>query len=343
MAAYHSGPLLIIEGTLAIVSTLLMTVGAPHKPDVEGYGGLNPEQKAACDAVNLSADRLDYLDRLFDSEAGPDYAGLWPDLRLVVTWTGGSCGVPLGLLRQSLPTNCQIMELGYLASEMRGTITLADRQTGVPAISECFYEFQEVADYENGVEKFHLLHEIEEGKCYYIYVTNWNGLYRYHMNDIVQVEGRFEQTPCFRFVQKGKGVTNITGEKLYESHLTEALGRLRDSFGIETRFHVCLADENESRYRLYAEFGSPVADHQSLTEVLDQTLAEINCEYRSKRQSGRLLPIRIEPLRAGTGARFKAYHVARGQRENQFKVMTLQYARDNDFDFDVFVREEVLS
>ena len=308
---------------------------------LEGYKSLNPEQKAACDAVGVSAERLVHLDRLFDSEPGPNYAELWPELRLVMTWTGGSCGVPLGLLRRSLPPNCRLMELGYLASEMRGTITLADRHTGVPAITENFYEFQEVSDYESGIEKFRMLHEIEQGKFYYVYVTNWNGLYRYHMNDIVQVQGRFGQTPCIRFVQKGKGVTSITGEKLYESHLTEALGRLRESLGMETCFHVCLADETGRRYRLYAELGSPVADHHSLADALDRALAEINCEYRSKRQSGRLLPIEIELLKAGTGARFKAYHVARGQRENQFKVMTLQYARD--FDFDAFVREEVLS
>ena len=36
MAAYHSGPLLMIEGTLAMVSTLLMTVGLPHSPEVDG-------------------------------------------------------------------------------------------------------------------------------------------------------------------------------------------------------------------------------------------------------------------------------------------------------------------
>ena len=310
---------------------------------LEGYESLNHEQKAACDAVRVSAERLGYLDRLFDSGPGPDYARLWPDLCLVMTWTGGSCGVPLGLLRQSLPPNCQLMELGYLASEMRGTITLADRRTGVPAINENFFEFQEVKDYEGGEEKFRMLHEIEEGKLYYVYVTNWNGLYRYHMNDIVQVHGRFKNTPCIRFVQKGKGVTNITGEKMYESHITEALGRLRESLGIETRFHVCLADEIDARYRLYAEFGSPVTDNRLLADALDRALSEINCEYRSKRQSGRLLPLEIRQLRDGTGARFKAFHVSRGQRENQFKVMTLQYIRESDFDFDPYICEELQS
>src|SRR5271157_2520915 len=39
MPAYHSGPRLMITGTLAQVFTLLMTVGRLHRPFWAGYGG----------------------------------------------------------------------------------------------------------------------------------------------------------------------------------------------------------------------------------------------------------------------------------------------------------------
>src|ERR1700758_5254675 len=39
MPANHSPPLRMIGGTLAKVSTLLMRVGAPHRPETAGYGG----------------------------------------------------------------------------------------------------------------------------------------------------------------------------------------------------------------------------------------------------------------------------------------------------------------
>src|SRR5665647_3791891 len=39
IAAYHSGPLRRIVGTLANVSTLLMSVGQSHRPWTAGYGG----------------------------------------------------------------------------------------------------------------------------------------------------------------------------------------------------------------------------------------------------------------------------------------------------------------
>ena len=59
--------------------------------------------------------------------------------------------------------------------------------------------------------------ELRKGVDYYVIVTTAAGLYRYFINDLVQVTGFLHATPLFRFMQKGKGVTNITGEKLYES------------------------------------------------------------------------------------------------------------------------------
>ena len=41
MAANFSAPWRMIHGTIASVSTLLMRVGLPHKPDCAGNGGRN--------------------------------------------------------------------------------------------------------------------------------------------------------------------------------------------------------------------------------------------------------------------------------------------------------------
>ena len=61
------------------------------------------------------------------------------------------------------------------------------------------------------------------GRRYYVLFTTAAGLYRYFMNDLVEVTGFFHRTPLLRFVQKGKGVTSLTGEKLYEAQAIEAV------------------------------------------------------------------------------------------------------------------------
>ena len=71
-------------------------------------------------------------------------ADLWPRLRLVVTWTCASAGVAAAALRAELSPDTRILELGYVSSEFRGTITLGKRAgSGLPTSDTHFFEFVE--------------------------------------------------------------------------------------------------------------------------------------------------------------------------------------------------------
>jgi hypothetical protein len=94
-----------------------------------------------------------------------------------------------------------------------------------------------------------------------------------------------------------------------------------------------LADTPAAAYRLYLE--GPFDDFDALTWLarsVDDTLARLNVEYRTKRASGRLQPVVAHELRAGTGDAYRSHCVAGGQRDAQFKVMPLQRAEDCTFD-----------
>ena len=80
------------------------------------------------------------------------------------------------------------------------------------------------------------LHELKQGKQYYIFATTFDGLYRYNINDIVKVKEFYLNTPCLEFVQKGKGTTNITGEKLYENQLVKAVKKAQKKFNYPSLF-----------------------------------------------------------------------------------------------------------
>ena len=156
------------------------------------------------------------------------FANVWPGIQLVTTWTGGSCGIALETLRRKLPPRTAVMELGYQATECRGTIAIeAGTSAGLPPLNDCFFEFVEQALWDAGTPRVLTLEELEVGTRYYILVTTASGLYRYFMNDLVEVTGVFRRTPLLRFVQKGKGVTNLTGEKLYEGQVIDAVQRAR--------------------------------------------------------------------------------------------------------------------
>ena len=294
-------------------------------------------RRAIAHRLGCAPARVEELRTLLAREQ-PRFAELWPRLGLVTTWTGGSCGIALARLRAALPAATQVVELGYLASEMRGTVTFdAHANRALPTLRDTFFEFVEKKDWECEQPAFLTLDELEVGHEYYVLVTTTAGLYRYFMNDIVRVTGRFHATPTIAFVQKGKGVTSITGEKLYESQAIAAVGAAELDLGGASRFFLMLADVDGALYRLLIETDASFApDPRVLAARVDHSLCERNVEYRHKRASGRLAPLAVSRMRAGFGEAYKRWCVAHGQREGQFKTIALQYASEVRFDYSAY-------
>jgi hypothetical protein len=269
------------------------------------------------------------------------FARLWPGIRLLTTWTGGSCGIALDKLRATLPHETKVMELGYQSTECRGTIALeAETQGGLPPLHHHFFEFVRQEHWENGRQEFVGLAELEPGPRYYIAITTVSGLYRYFMNDLVEVAGRYRNTPLIKFVQKGKGVTNLTGEKLYEAQVIQAVQATARQRGFVPGFYILVADETASSYSLLLEADRAMTSLiQEAAGDIDDRLGELNVEYQSKRVSGRLAPLTISLLREGAGEAYKAACVRAGQREGQFKPAVLQYRKDLVLSFGPYVIE----
>jgi hypothetical protein len=269
------------------------------------------------------------------------YGDLWPDLALVTTWTGGSCGIPLGALRKRLPAGAQVMELGYQATEFRGTLPLEPGSPGgLPPLHHHYFEFARRDAWDLGHFRTQPLSELETGQLYYVIVTTAAGLYRYFMNDLVEVTGQLHRTPLLRFVQKGRGVTNITGEKLYEGQVIGAVDAACEAAGLVPRFYVVSADEGAAGYRAYIEAASEASfDAVALGHAIDRQLSALNIEYDSKRKSGRLSPLQCLALAPGAADAYRDACVRAGQRDGQLKPPALTYARQLAIDLDAFVRD----
>jgi hypothetical protein len=271
-------------------------------------------------------------------EAELTFANVWPDIRLATTWTGGSCGIALGRLRTKLPAATAVMELGYQSTECRGSLALnVETSDGLAPLHHHFFEFVEQSDWDDGRPAFRTLGELEAGRRYYVLVTTASGLYRYFMNDLIEITGLFHRTPLLRFVQKGRGVTSLTGEKLYEVQTIESVSSVASRCGFASSFFVMVADEQLPGYRLFVEpSDGQRPDAQSVAAEIDRRLGELNIEYHGKRASGRLKPLDLVWLEPGAGEAYKLACVRAGQREGQFKPVVLQYRKDLRFSFDDF-------
>lgn len=297
-----------------------------------------PREVAAALRTRLASDarRAKELEHLSRTRTQMRICDLWPGLRLVVTWTCASAGVAVDALRKELAPDMRILELGYVSSEFRGTITLGKRPgSGLPTLDAHFFEFVEREQWDRGEPVYLTLDRLQKGLDYYVIVTTPSGLYRYFINDLVRVSGFIRRTPLLKFAQKGKGVTNITGEKLYEAQVLTAVRGVMSGLGTTARFVMMLADEEARCYRLYVEPEAPPAcEASALARQVDDRLRELNVEYEAKRESERLGAPVIAWLKAETGEAYKAFCVSRGQREGQFKTVAIAYRRQFEFDLD---------
>jgi hypothetical protein len=210
------------------------------------------------------------------------------------------------------------------------SVPLSDEgDAGVVAVGTNVLEFHPAED-DRAPEGRELLpiERLEVGRRYFVYVTNASGLYRYDMNDIVEVAGHDGQTPLIRFIQKGKGVVSIAGEKLSEVQVIAAaeaaLAALRG------RYHFIAAvaemvDPTTPRLVFLVEFDDPIADDGPvLVDRVDAALGDHNLEYQRKRVSLRYGAPIIRVVRSGEFDRYRRRMVETGQRaDGQFKILRL--------------------
>jgi len=257
-----------------------------------------------------------------------DPAFYWPRLASLGCWKGGNSPIFIERLRRIVPDVVPIFDLGFLASEIRATVPVErSHHGGVPTLNRNFFEFVPVSAWPSGDRTALRLHELEPGERYYVLITTDSGLYRYHINDIVRVVGRFGDTPELVFEQKGDGVTNLTGEKLYENQVQLAIAGAAVNTGIPLRFYLCLLNAEDGLYEFLVELasGAAVAGEaaQRLLATIDARLGEINLEYRAKRDSLRLKPPRLHVLTEGAFERYRETKVREGLRDAQFKMVLL--------------------
>lgn len=286
------------------------------------------------DSLHLRPDpeRARHLERAAAAGGGPLRPGLaWPELAAIGCWKGGTVGAYLAKFDTYFPQRPPVRDLGYYATELRGSVPLSDNgDAGTMAVGTNVLEFHPAAE-DRAPEGRELLRleQLEVGQRYFVYVTNASGLYRYEMNDIVEVAGHYGKTPLIRFIQKGKGVVSFTGEKLYETQVIAAVDKALAA--MRGRYHFIaavaeLVDGTTPRLIFLVEFDDPITDQDgsALVDRLDAALGEENDEYLTKRKSLRYGPPVIRVVRPGEFDKYRRRMVETGQRaDGQFKVLRL--------------------
>src|SRR6266700_2443883 len=222
--------------TIVLLADRLARHTEPIIRDV-GDGSLSPEvavPQGLRDSLHLRPDpqRARRLERAAEAGDGQLRPGLaWPKLAAVGCWKGGTVGAYLAKFDTLFPQGPPVRDLGYYATELRGTVPLSDQgDAGVIAVGTNVLEFHPAGE-DRAPEGRELLpiERLEVGQRYFVYVTNASGLYRYDMNDIVAVAELVDgTTPRLLFLIE------------FDDEIAE-----HDSSALVDRLDAALGDQNE--------------------------------------------------------------------------------------------------
>ena len=155
-----------------------------------------------------------------------------------------------------------------------------------------FFEFLPCDSNGNDLEEAQtvLPEETEIGKLYELIITNYGGLYRYRMNDIIRVVDFCGQSPIVEFVMRRGMALNIDGEKVTLHQIEESVRELKNA-GIEVETYCFTRNENKipGRYlaALVLKAGSTVKEEE-VSARIDASLKRQNWDYEDLRNMNAL-------------------------------------------------------
>lgn len=251
---------------------------------------------------------------------------IWPKLKWVSS-VGSSGFMPYtNLMRSYLGPDVTIDFLAYAASEaIIGAARTPEDDSYVIIPQSGFYEFvpEDATDY----SVTYTIGELEVGKKYEILVTNLSGLYRYRINDVVEVVGFYNESPKIKFAYRKSQLINIAGEKLTEKDLQIAVDRFAKETGLNVIDFCVYADLDviPGRCVVLIEPKTDI-DMSKLGEyekLMDEKLKEVAFLYNMERDLNNLSPLKLLIQQPQSHALYREMRLLKGVSENQIKPVRI--------------------
>ena len=264
----------------------------------------------------------------FDTPIAPR---IWPRLGYAYGMVGSNLKVYVDTLRRSVG-DIPIHNMGYAAAEGFFALPIElDVHDSMIVPYSVFFEFipvnDDIEDDETEQPKTLLLNELEVGKKYEMVVTNSSGLYRYRMEDIVQVTRMHNNTPVIEFLYRKNLSMNVANEKTTTAMVDFAAKKMFERTGSDFVGYSFYPDfsSNPPRYCLMTEIKGDVSEEkrQEMIDTLDEELKDVNEKYYKYRRWGMLNRPEILILKPNTYWDYRESLRAQGVVLNQIKPVTV--------------------
>ncbi|MEO1208823.1 MAG: GH3 auxin-responsive promoter family protein [Cyanobacteria bacterium J06638_20] len=250
----------------------------------------------------------------------------WHDLSFIVTARGGTSNFYLERFPDYFGDTPVFGGIYASAEATYGVHRDFGTDGVILAINSGFYEFIPEAEWEKDQPATVLPHELNVGDRYRILVTALNGLYRYDIGDVVEVEGFFNSAPIVTFRHRIGGILSSTTEKTNEFHVVQVMQRLQQEFDVALEnFCITLAPgEIPPPYVANIELAprQQLSNPEHFLRRFDELLCEMQVSYNAKRPD--IIPSpALKILASGSFAQIRQRMVERGMLESQIKLPKL--------------------
>ena len=246
-----------------------------------------------------------------------------PALEAYICWTGGYVKPFLDRLQTYLPApRYRLIPMYSMSTETIETSSYFanDDVFFLPLAPGVLFEFLDEHDHLLGPT------ELQPGKLYEMVVTDEYGLRRYRTSDLFLCRRKIKTLPDLVFVRRRGLEYSFTGEKLTAEHCGIVFEQLRAQYPaiFANKYLTCVPSQSSHAMPHYKVLliGERSANLRldSLAARCDELLGEVNCEYRSKRASGRLGAVTF--IETNTREFAEHFSTHRGW-ESQFKFLPL--------------------
>ncbi|CAH9118142.1 unnamed protein product [Cuscuta europaea] len=191
-----------------------------------------------------------------------------------------------------------------------------------------YFEFIPMSDSSDGLEQEPRtvgLTEVKVGAEYEIVVTNFAGLYRYRLGDVVKVKGFHNSTPELQFICRRNLLLSINIDKSTEKDLqlsVEAAAKVLADSKVEVldfTSHVNTSAD-PGNYVIFWEISGEASDEvlEECCNCLDRSF--LDAGYISSRKVNSIGPLELRLLRKGTFHKILDHYVGLGAAVSQFKT-----------------------
>ncbi len=210
----------------------------------------------------------------------------------------------------------------YAASEATIAIALElERPDYFLIFNGGFYEFLEI----NGKNEPVLMNELEIGKEYEIVVTNFTGLYRYKLQDVVKVVGYEEKVPIIQFAYRKNQLVNLMAFHITTEQFANIMEKYGKALNVNIVDYSLYIDVDYSPVRMvvFIETEKNINIKEDISKIFDEQFNLMFPGFDVALKRGTISKSQVNVVLPGTYESLRERKIKKGIPSNQIKTVRI--------------------